>query len=147
MKKQLTANSIQVKVGANIKTIRILKGKNVKEIAAALNLCPTSYRNLETGETDISISKLEKLTLLFDVNVYQFYEIDYNSTNTKTQVDLKQPDVNKQIKDLNNLEKEEINFLKKRIEFLESLLYNNSSQYPDLVKVNKLYKIDSPNRK
>lgn len=146
MKKKITPDPIQIKVGANIENISLIRKKSVKEIAAALKLCVTAYRNLEKGETEISISKLSKLAVIFNVNVYQFFEIDYSSINTKNNADSKPHDVNKQINDLTNLQKEDTNFLKKRIEFLESLLYNISSQYPDLVKVNKLYKIDAPNR-
>lgn len=84
MKKKITVDRIQIKVGANIETIRIFRKKSAKEVAAALKLCTTAYRNLEKGETDISISKLSKLAIIFDVNVCQFYEIDYCSINTKT---------------------------------------------------------------
>ena len=74
--KKRTADLIQIKVGANTQTVHIFRNKSVKEIAADLQLCPTAYRNLEKGISDISISKLSKLAIVFNVGFYQFYELD-----------------------------------------------------------------------
>lgn len=151
MNKNLPEHPSQILVGANIEQIRIFKKKSIKEIAAALQLTVSAYRNIERGKADIYVSKLFRIAAILEVNFLQFFEIDFYSINGKNNLDPKYNDKNKQLQDLyisqQQKSEEMISFLKKRIEVLEDFISNSQSRYFDLAKVNKLYKIDNPNKK
>ena len=150
METDTTIDPLQIKVGLNIEQIRNFKKKNIKEIAAALQLSVSGYRNIERGITDISISKLFKIASILDVNFSQFFEIDYYSIRNNKSIESKTADKNRQLQDSYNLRlqqyRDENVFLKKQIEVLENIISNSHSQYFDLLKINKLYKNSSPNR-
>lgn len=124
-------NEIQKKVGENIEQVRLLKKKTVKEVAAAINLSGSGYRNIERGITDISITKLFQLAAILEVNQSQLLELDiHNFIKNEAQEKLtekynKQADENYRVRIQQY--KEETCFLKKQIEVLENLLSNSES--------------------
>ena len=150
METDTTIDPLQIKVGLNIEQIRNFKKKNIKEIAAALQLSVSGYRNIERGITDISISKLFKIATILDVNFSQFFEIDYYSIRNNKSIESKTADKNRQLQDSYNLRlqqyRDENVFLKKQIEVLENIISNSHNQYFDLLKNNKLFKNSNPDR-
>lgn len=150
METDTTIDPLQIKVGLNIEQIRNFKKKNIKEIAAALQLSVSGYRNIERGITDISISKLFKIASILDVNFSQFFEIDYYSIGNNKSIESKAADKNRQLQDSYNLRlqqyRDENVFLKKQIEVLENIISNSHNQYFDLLKNNDLFKNSNPDR-
>ncbi len=53
--------------GKKISLFRKMKGLGQKELAAKLNISKTAYSNLETGEADISLTRLTEIALLLDI--------------------------------------------------------------------------------
>lgn len=50
-----------MQVGQKIKKLRELKNFTQEHMAVSLNMTQSAYSKIETGETDISYSKLEKV--------------------------------------------------------------------------------------
>ena len=120
---------LQKQIGENIEHIRLLKKKTIKEIASAINLTDTGYRNIERGITDISVSKLFQLAVILEVGYVQLMKLDLDNF-IKNDVHEKQSNhFNKLMEENHRLRiqqyKEENNFLKKQIEVLENILAKN----------------------
>jgi transcriptional regulator with XRE-family HTH domain len=56
-------------IGKNVRRLRSIKGWNQTEAAKRLRVSTAAFSNIETGITDISISRLYKLAELFHVSV------------------------------------------------------------------------------
>ena len=54
-------------LGLKIKKLRELKNLTQEHVAHALGLNQSAYSRLETGDTEISFSKIEKIAELFDM--------------------------------------------------------------------------------
>ena len=54
-------------IGKKISIFRKMQGLGQKELAAKLNISKTAYSNLETGEADISITRLTEIVLLLNI--------------------------------------------------------------------------------
>jgi transcriptional regulator with XRE-family HTH domain len=58
-------------IGKNIRRIRCKQGWNQAEAAKRLRLSTAAFSNIETGITDISISRLYQLADIFQVSVHE----------------------------------------------------------------------------
>ena len=65
-------------IAGNIKKIRELKGIGRKEIAAELNLSLSAYSKLERGEVDLTISRIQQIAQILDVDMSQLLNFDAN---------------------------------------------------------------------
>ena len=45
-------------------------------MATELDVCTKTYSRLETGETELSVSRLEKIAKLFDMSLIDLYKFD-----------------------------------------------------------------------
>ncbi len=60
-----------MKVGANIRKIRILKGYSQEYVADSLDISQKTYSHLENDKSKISLTRLSQIAKLFEVNVIQ----------------------------------------------------------------------------
>lgn len=56
-----------------------MQGWSQEEIANKLDMSPNGYGNIERGDTDVSLSKLEKIAELFDMELPEL--LDLNDKN------------------------------------------------------------------
>ena len=63
-------------IGENIRKLRILRGKNAKIIADALNISLSAYTKLERGETQIDMSRLVFIAKELDVSIEDITSFD-----------------------------------------------------------------------
>jgi len=57
-----------VNVGKKIRQYRVIRDITPKEITAALKISKSAYSNIETGKTDITISRLSQIACILNVN-------------------------------------------------------------------------------
>jgi len=60
----------------NIRKIREIKNYSQSYMATELDVCTKTYSRLETGETELSVSRLEKIAKLFDMSLIDLYKFD-----------------------------------------------------------------------
>ncbi len=68
-----------MKVCEKIKHLRQLQGWSQEDIANKLDMSPNGYGNIERGDTDVSLSKLEKIAELFEMELSEL--LDLNDKN------------------------------------------------------------------
>ena len=62
-------NKIEMeKVQENLRTLRMLKGIKVESIAKGLGITKSSYSNIETGKTEITLSRLQAIADFLQVH-------------------------------------------------------------------------------
>ena len=59
------------KVALNIRSGREARGYSQDYMAAMLNICQSSYANLELGKTTLSIDRLMRISEILDVDIHQ----------------------------------------------------------------------------
>lgn len=57
-----------------IKFFRQLKGWTQEEIAEKLDMSPSGYGSIERGDTDVSLSRLVKITEILEVNLGDLFD-------------------------------------------------------------------------
>lgn len=60
-----------MKISDKIRFMRQLKGHSQEEMAEMLGMSLNGYANIERGETDVQVSRLEKIANVFDVNLME----------------------------------------------------------------------------
>ena len=65
-----------MKINEKIKLIRNLKGWSQEEIAEKLAMSIGAYANIERGETNIQLSRLEQISKIFDVKLPDLVDSD-----------------------------------------------------------------------
>lgn len=63
-----------MKVCEKIKRLRQDKGWSQEEIANKLNISTNAYGCIERGDTDISLSRLEDISAVFEMDVADFFD-------------------------------------------------------------------------
>src|ERR1700741_5292169 len=63
-------------VGANIRTMRHQRGWSQEDIANRLGISIPAFSKIETGVTDINLSRLEQIANIYNVNVVQLLTVD-----------------------------------------------------------------------
>lgn len=58
----------------NIKRFRELKNLSQKEVSAASNIPQGQYSRMENGKVEPTISSLQKLSLVFEVHISEFFK-------------------------------------------------------------------------
>ena len=63
-------------VGKNIRTLRHQRGWSQEDIANRLGISIPAFSKIETGVTDINLSRLEQIANIYDVNVVNLLALD-----------------------------------------------------------------------
>lgn len=65
---------MQKAIGERIRQIRLAKGLSQENMAAELDLSVSAYSNIERGVTDVSISRLAKISAVLKIDVTELVE-------------------------------------------------------------------------
>lgn len=63
-------------VGANIRTLRHQRGWSQEDVANRLGISIPAFSKIETGVTDINLSRLEQIANIYEVNVVQLLSLE-----------------------------------------------------------------------
>ncbi|ASU35243.1 helix-turn-helix domain-containing protein [Mucilaginibacter xinganensis] len=67
-------------VGKNIRAIRHQRGWSQEEVANRLGISIPAFSKIETGVTDINLSRLEQIANIYEVNVINLLALDAEGT-------------------------------------------------------------------
>lgn len=119
-------------IGQRLQLLRVEKKLTQEYMGEMLNLSTSAYCKIEYGETDLTLTRINKIAEIFEIPTLELLEKIFHQarhskneaqTNLKTsnQNQLKQEDICEIILSNSRL----INKLEKRIETLEQLLRDN----------------------
>jgi len=80
----------KIRVGRNIRQIRLLKGIEVKQLCKELSISTAAYSNIERGITDINLSRLMQLADYFSVTCAHILD-DYPVSSNITSLQVEEP--------------------------------------------------------
>jgi transcriptional regulator with XRE-family HTH domain len=103
-------------LGKKIRLLRHQKGWSQEEVAKRLDISIPAFSKIETGITDINLSRLEQIAALFEMSVVAL--LTYNETEHDQKIATELENVNKKLMDR---ETEVIDLQKKVIELFEEL--------------------------
>jgi transcriptional regulator with XRE-family HTH domain len=103
-------------LGKKIRLLRHQKGWSQEEVAKRLDISIPAFSKIETGITDINLSRLEQISALFEMSVVQLLTYNEGEQDQKNASELES--VNKRLMDR---ETEVIDLQKKVIELFEEL--------------------------
>ncbi|MHB8207935.1 helix-turn-helix domain-containing protein [Mucilaginibacter sp.] len=103
-------------LGKKIRLLRHQKGWSQEDVAKRLDISIPAFSKIETGITDINLSRLEQIATLFEMRVVQLLTFNESEQDQKIITELE--NVNKR---LNDRENEVIELQKKVIELFEEL--------------------------
>ena len=103
-------------LGKKIRLLRHQKGWSQEEVAKRLDISIPAFSKIETGITDINLSRLEQIAVLFEMSVVQLLTYNEGEQDQKTASELES--INKKLMDR---ETEVIDLQKKVIELFEEL--------------------------
>jgi transcriptional regulator with XRE-family HTH domain len=63
-------------VGKNIRTLRHQRGWSQEDIANRLGISIPAFSKIETGVTDINLSRLEQIANIYEINVINLLSLD-----------------------------------------------------------------------
>src|ERR1044072_4361495 len=63
-------------IGKNIRTFRHQHGWSQEDVANRLGISIPAFSKIETGVTDINLSRLEQIANIFEINVAQMLALD-----------------------------------------------------------------------
>jgi transcriptional regulator with XRE-family HTH domain len=63
-------------VGKNIRTIRHQRGWSQEDVANRLGISIPAFSKIETGVTDINLSRLEQIANIYEINVVNLLALD-----------------------------------------------------------------------
>lgn len=106
-------------LGKKIRLLRHQKGWSQEDVAKRLDISIPAFSKIETGITDINLSRLEQISNLFEMTVVQLLTFNETEQDLKFQNELET--VNKKLMDR---ETEVIDLQKKVIELFEELRHN-----------------------
>src|ERR1700728_540096 len=103
-------------VGKNIRTLRHQHGWSQEDVANRLGISIPAFSKIETGITDVNLSRLEQIATLFEMSVVQL--LTFNDSDSDSKVVNELEAINKKLMDR---ETEVIDLQKKVIELFEEL--------------------------
>ena len=103
-------------LGKKIRLLRHQKGWSQEDVAKRLDISIPAFSKIETGITDINLSRLEQIATLFEMGVVQL--LTFNETEQDQKFASELETVHKR---LNDRENEVIELQKKVIELFEEL--------------------------
>lgn len=63
-------------VGSNIRTLRHQRGWSQEDVANRLGISIPAFSKIETGVTDINLSRLEQIANIYEINVVNLLSLD-----------------------------------------------------------------------
>src|SRR6202161_2374356 len=102
-------------VGKNIRAIRHQRGWSQEDIANRLGISIPAFSKIETGVTDVNLSRLEQIANIYEVSVVQLLTVD------NEQVEIAPSHLNLIQKKLSDREAEIATLQRKVIELYEEL--------------------------
>jgi transcriptional regulator with XRE-family HTH domain len=63
-------------VHEKIRLVREAKGLTQEQVAEKLDMSPNGYGDIERGDSDIKLSKLEKIAELFEIKLSELFELN-----------------------------------------------------------------------
>ncbi len=88
MKKKNNAGGYErIKIGANIRKWRNIKEMKQKDLAHGLRMSEAAVSNLENDLTDITLSQLEDIAILLDIEVEQLFSDPQEMVDKKYSAD------------------------------------------------------------
>jgi transcriptional regulator with XRE-family HTH domain len=109
-------------LGKKIRLLRHQKGWSQEDVAKRLDISIPAFSKIETGITDINLSRLEQIATLFDMGVVQLLTFNEAEQDQKFISELE--NVNKRLLDR---ESEVIELQKKVIELFEELRHKRET--------------------
>jgi transcriptional regulator with XRE-family HTH domain len=109
-------------LGKKIRLLRHQKGWSQEDVAKKLDISIPAFSKIETGITDINLSRLEQISILFDMTVVQLLTFNDFEQDQKFINELEV--VNKKLMDR---ETEVIDLQKKVIELFEELRHSKTA--------------------
>lgn len=109
-------------LGKKIRLLRHQKGWSQEDVAKRLDISIPAFSKIETGITDINLSRLEQIANLFEMSVVQL--LTFNDLEQDKQFVNELEVVNKKLTDR---ETEIIDLQKKVIELFEELRHNRAT--------------------
>jgi transcriptional regulator with XRE-family HTH domain len=109
-------------LGKKIRLLRHQKGWSQEDVAKRLDISIPAFSKIETGITDINLSRLEQISNLFEMSVVQL--LTFNDLEQDKQFVNELEVVNKKLTDR---ETEIIDLQKKVIELFEELRHNRAT--------------------
>ncbi|WP_121247999.1 helix-turn-helix domain-containing protein [Mucilaginibacter phyllosphaerae] len=109
-------------LGKKIRLLRHQKGWSQEEVAKRLDISIPAFSKIETGITDINLSRLEQIAVLFEMSVVQL--LTYNETEQDQKIASELENINKKLMDR---ETEVIDLQKKVIELFEELRHKKTA--------------------
>ncbi len=106
-------------LGKKIRLLRHQKGWSQEDVAKRLDISIPAFSKIETGITDINLSRLEQIATLFDMSVVQLLTFNESEQDIKFQ-----NEIDAIYKKLQDREAEVIDLQKKVIELFEELRNN-----------------------
>ena len=106
-------------LGKKIRLLRHQKGWSQEDVAKRLDISIPAFSKIETGITDINLSRLEQISNLFEMSVVQL--LTFNEQETDQKFSNEMDVINKKLTDR---ETEIIDLQKKVIELFEELRHN-----------------------
>src|SRR6201989_1547538 len=109
-------------LGKKIRLLRHQKGWSQEDVAKRLDISIPAFSKIETGITDINLSRLEQVASLFDMSVVQLLTFNDSEQDQKFVNELET--INKKLMDR---ETEVIDLQKKVIELFEEIRQNKAT--------------------
>jgi transcriptional regulator with XRE-family HTH domain len=106
-------------LGKKIRLLRHQKGWSQEDVAKRLDISIPAFSKIETGITDINLSRLEQISTLFEMSVVQL--LTFNDTEQQEKY---VSELEVLTKKLQEREKEVIDLQKKIIELYEELRHS-----------------------
>jgi transcriptional regulator with XRE-family HTH domain len=105
-------------VGKNIRVLRHQRGWSQEDIANRLGISIPAFSKIETGVTDVNLSRLEQIASIYEVSIVHLLVLE-------EEVEPKPPHLNMIQKKLNERESEIAHLQRKVIELYEELRSKN----------------------
>jgi transcriptional regulator with XRE-family HTH domain len=109
-------------LGKKIRLLRHQKGWSQEDVAKRLDISIPAFSKIETGITDINLSRLEQIAALFEMSVVQLLTFNDSEQDQKFVNELET--IHKKLMDR---ETEVIDLQKKVIELFEELRHNKAT--------------------
>lgn len=106
-------------LGKKIRLLRHQRGWSQEDVAKRLDISIPAFSKIETGITDINLSRLEQISILFDMTVVQL--LTFNDIEQEQKYNTELDSVSKKLSDRDT---EVIDLQKKVIELYEELRLN-----------------------
>lgn len=103
-------------LGKKIRLLRHQKSWSQEDVAKRLEISIPAFSKIETGITDVNLSRLEQISKLFEMSVVQL--LTFNDAESQEKYTSELEDLSKKIQER---EKEVIDLQKKIIELYEEL--------------------------